>query len=315
MDKKLYVRGMAGQYWYNFTEGLAYTLLYRPTPSDIVYEPKVKYGKEKMQYINMYYQKALEKKKKPLFIYVHGGGWISGITEMRNNYIMNWAKLGFFTASISYTYAPQKVFPYQLKEIFSAIDYLFDNKDKYNFDTDNIVVAGESAGGYFISYLAAAADDKELLSKLGIEFRHKDEFSIKAMVSHCGGYNVHRLTDSEKPQSKFPDIKMMLRTFFGKSKDEIIPWLKSEEGKLASPPVTKGFPPMFISWCSRDYLRYEAFDLMKELDELGVPYEVFKGDGIIGNHAWTIVTVFKKGKECFEKSKEFVLPYLPEYFN
>lgn len=312
---KLYLRGMTGQLWYNFTECLAYTLLYRRTPKELIYEKKVPYGSEKRQYLNIYCRKDRKNTKKPLFIYIHGGGWISGITEMRNNYISNWAKLGFFTVSVSYTYAPQKVFPAQLHEIFSAIDFIFDNAEKYNIDTENIVIAGESAGGYFVSYLAAIADDKSLLDKLGINFRHRDSFSLKAMVTHCGCYNIERLTNKDKKQSKFPDIKMMTNSFFLKNRDELRQWLKTEEGKLASPPVTKGYPPTFVTWCSQDYLRYEAFDLMKEFDELGVPYEQFKGDGIISQHAWTIVTVFKKGRECFEMAKDFVCKYLPEYFN
>ena len=131
MDRKMYLRGMAGQYWYNFTEGLAYALLYRPTPKELIYEKKVPYGKEKKQYINILHRKDLEREKKPLFIYIHGGGWISGITEMRNNYISSWAKEGFFTASISYTVAPQKQYPDPIQEIYDAIDFLFDNKEKY----------------------------------------------------------------------------------------------------------------------------------------------------------------------------------------
>ena len=314
MDKKVYTRGLAGQCWYNFTESFAYALLLRPTPKELTYLPKVHYGQEKKQYINIYYPTALENKKKPLFIYIHGGGWISGITEMRNNYISHWAKLGFFTASVSYTVAPQKEYPGQIKEIFSAIDFLFANKEKYGIDTENIGIAGDSAGGYFISYVAAAMADKAILDKQGIEFRHYDDFSLKAMVFHSGCYNLEKLMDSEYPQSKFPDIKMMVSTFVGKSRKETVQWLKTEEGKLATPKISEAFPPMFIGWTTRDWLWYEAFDLMKELDRYGVPYQQFKGDGIIGNHAWTIVTVFKKGKKCFEESKDFVTKYLPEYF-
>jgi len=310
MDRKMYLRGMAGQYWYNFTEGLAYALLYRPTPKELIYEKKVPYGKEKKQYINILHRKDLEGKKKPLFIYIHGGGWISGITEMRNNYISSWAKEGFFTASISYTVAPQKQYPDPIQEIYDAIDFLFDNKEKYNLDTDNIVIAGESAGGYYIMYLACAIADKSLLDKVGLTFRHSDSFSVKAMISHCGCYNLESLLDKEKKQSKFPDVKMMTTTFLGRSKEDATAWLKTEEGKLASPKISEKFPPTFVTWCTRDWLRYEAFDLMKELESYGVPYGEFKGDGIIGNHAWTIVTVFKKGKECFRKTKEFVMGYV-----
>ncbi len=314
MDKKVYNRGMIGQYWYNFTEALAYGLTYRPAPDELTYESRIPYGKGKQNYINIYYPKGKKAEKKPLFLYVHGGGWVSGITDMRNMYISNWAKLGFITASVSYTYAPQKVYPAQLGEVFSAVDFLFDHSDEYGIDTDNIVISGESAGGYFIAYLAAAAADPTLPEKLGIDFRHRDSFKIKAMVAHSGCYNLKRLADKTKEQSTFPDMKMMLSSFLGVKKENISQWLDSEEGKYASPPVSKDFPPTFVCWSAMDKLRYEAFDFMKELDEHCVPYEEFKGDGLISPHAWSIVTIFKKARICFDKAKNFVLPYLPDYF-
>ncbi len=314
MDKKVYARGLAGQIWYNSTEALAFVLLHRSTPKELKYNSKVHYATGKSQYINIYYPKLLEKKKKPLFIYVHGGGWISGIPEMRNTYISAWARLGFLTASLSYTTAPQKEYPYQLKEIFNAIDFLFDNAEKYCIDTDNIVLAGESAGGYFISYIAAVASDSSLLDKLGIEFRHRDEFSVKAMITHSGCFDLERLMNGDKLQSRFTDIKMMVSTFVGKSRKEAVRWLQTENGKLASPHVSENFPPVFVCWTTRDWLRYESFDFMKELEQFGIPYKQFKGDGIIGNHAWTIVTMFKKGGKCFDEAKKFVAEYLPEYF-
>ncbi len=310
MKKSVYYRGKTARYWYNFTESLAYALLYRPTPEELIYTKHEKYGEDKLQYINTYCRKDSLDKKKPLFIYVHGGGWISGLTDMRNTYIKNWAKLGFYTTSISYSYAPEKIFPAQLHEIFAAIDYIMDKAEENNVDCNNIVISGESAGGYYISFIAACADDPSLLDKLGINFRHRDTFKLKAMISHCGCYNLQQLTDPSKPQSKFPDVKMMISSFVGMTKKETAEFLKTENGAVYSPPITKGFPPVFITWCTQDKLRYEAFDVMKKFDELGIPYEQFKGDGIISQHAWTIVTVFKKGKLCFEKAAEFAAKYV-----
>lgn len=314
MNKGVYYRGKTARAWYNFTESLAYALLYRPTPKELIYSKHIKYGTEKLQYINTYCPKAAVNRKKPLFIYIHGGGWISGLTDMRNTYIMNWAKLGFYTASISYSYAPDKVFPTQLHEIFKAIDFIFDSAEENNIDTNNIVIGGESAGGYYISFVAACTADHSLFDKLEIDFRHKEHFKLKAMVSHCGCYNLQFLTDPKKPQSKFPDIKMMVSSFVGKPYKKTAEFLKTEEGAIYSPPVTTSFPPVFITWCEKDFLRFEAFDIMKKFDELGITYEQFKGDGIISQHAWTIVTIFSKGKLCFEKSKEFVTKFLPDYF-
>ncbi len=311
---KLYARGIAGQYFYNSTEILAYGLTYRPAPDELIYTERIKYGEDKMQYFNTYSHKQLLDKKKPLFIYIHGGGWISGITDMRNMYVAEWAKMGFFTASVSYTYAPQKVFPAQLKEVFSAIDFILDHVDEYNIDTENVIIAGESAGGYYVSYVASCMTDRSILDRLGIEFRHFDDFKIKAIVSHCGCYDLKRLTDPNKKQSGFPDMKMMVSSFSGMKLDELRKILASDDGEIYSPQIRPGFPPTFVTWGDKDLLRYEAFDFIEDLKQNNVTFKMFKSDGIIGMHAWSIVPIFKKSRICLAESFDFVLPYLSDYF-
>lgn len=314
MNKKIYYRGLIAQPWYNFTESLAYIITGRPIPDNVIYGKKIPYGKEKSEYINTFCLEEYKDRKKPLFIYVHGGGWISGITEMRNAYILNWAKQGFFTCSVNYSYAPQKVFPHQLKQIISAVDFIFDKADEYNIDTENIVLAGESAGGYFISYLSSLINDPEPLEKLGIEFRHLKDFSVKALVSHSSCFNLENLSDISKPQSKFPDMKAMLEAFTGMERAELNSYLKTPEGSLLTPKVNSGYPPCFLAWSTNDYLRFDSKDFANDLRKHGVPYRMFKGDGITSFHAWTIVTMLKKGKECLNESFDFVLPLLPDYF-
>lgn len=310
----MYARGIAGQYFYNFTELLAYAVTYRPTPDELVYTKKLHYGAEKFQYINTYSRKDLLNKKKPLFIYIHGGGWISGVTEMRNAYISEWAKKGFFTASVSYTYAPQKIFPGQLHEIFGAIDFILDHADEYNIDTENIVIGGESAGGYYVAYVASCMTDHSILDKLGIDLRHINDFKIKAIISHCGCYDLKRLTDPQKKQSHFPDIKMMISSFSGMRYDELREVLNTEGGCLYSPQINEEFPPSFITWGDKDLLRYEAFDFAESLRENNIKYQLFKSDGIIGMHAWSIVPLFEKSRKCLTDTFDFVLPYVSDYF-
>lgn len=312
MNRKIYARGMLGQYWYNFTELLAYALTYKPVPSELIYTKKLGYGSERQQYINTLERKYLTDTKKPLLIYIHGGGWISGITEMRNTYLYEWAKKGFYVASVSYTYAPQQIYPYQLKEIFSAIDFILDNSDKNNIDTENIVLAGESAGGYYISYAAACANDSSVLDKLNINFRHRNAFKVKAIVSHCGCYNIDRMTDNNKKQSKFPDIKMMCSTFMGMSVSELREKIAVDSDNLISPVITENFPPVFLTWGDKDLLRYEAFDFVEELKENNVPFVLYKSDGVIGLHAWSIVTLFEKSRICLDETFKFVKQFLTD---
>ena len=310
MKKSIYIRGKLGTVWYNFTETLAYAILHRKTPESCEYTPRVKYGSGRQQFLNLCSRKDLKDEKKPLYIYIHGGGWVSGITNMRDTYIANWAEKGFFTASIAYTYAPDLVYPGQLQEICDAIDFIYDHADEWNVDLSRIVLAGESAGGYYIMFCASIAADPSLADRLGLTFRHKDEFHVDAMVSNCGCFNVESLINPDKNQSIVPDMKMFMTSFFGMTMEEIKEFLKTDEGRLASPKVSEKYPPTFVIYCSRDWLRYEAFDLIEELEKYNIPHGSFLGDGIIGNHAWPLATIVKKGRRCFDESFEFVTRYV-----
>ena len=229
---------------------------------------------------------------------------------MRNRYVSEWAKKGFYCASIGYSYAPQEIFPTQIKEIFKALDKILDDAEKYNFDPENVVIAGESAGGYYISYVASCLNNKSILDALGIEFKNIGKMKIKALVSLSGCFDLQRITDVSKKQSEYPDIKMMASTFVGKSFAHTVDFLKTDEAKYYSPKFTEAFPPTFAVWATNDKLRYETFDLCEDLDKLGVPNKQYKADGIIGNHAWAIMPIFKKSKACFDEAYEFVKEYI-----
>ena len=233
---------------------------------------------------------------------------------MRNAYISQWALKGFATAAISYSYAPQKIYPAQLQEMFNAIDYLVDNTDKYELDTDNIVLAGESAGGYFISHAAGAKNNKKILERNKLLFRNADKFNVKALVSISGCFDLKRMTDKTKPQSEFPDIPTMVKSYLGMPISEAVSYLNSDEGRYVNPIVNNGYPPSFLVWADKDLLRYESFDFAEELNSCGVPNMLYKADGAIGMHAWAIVPLFKKSKECFDAAFDFVKQYMPEHF-
>jgi len=85
----------------------------------------------------------------PLIIYIHGGGWSEGGKEntITDEYAAGMSNLGMAGASIDYRLSNEAVYPAQNEDITCAIDFLFANADKYHFDTENIILVGDSAGG------------------------------------------------------------------------------------------------------------------------------------------------------------------------
>ena len=314
MKNSLKNRALISQGWYQFTENLAYALTNKKIDKNIEFIQKISYGNAKTNVANIMYRRDLEDVTKPVFLYIHGGGWISGKLNLRNQYNQEYAKMGFFSYSLDYTVAPQAIYPTPIQEIFNAIDWLYENKDVYHIDMQNILVAGDSAGGYFITMLADLKNNPEKMERIGVSCKHINDININALVSICGAFDIKRMYDKTNPQSKFPDMKVFLYAFIGKSGKDFKEWLASDSAVDASPTITSSFPPTFLIWATADKLRYESFDLIKQFDEVGVEYGQFKADKEIKNHAWAVVTQLPTAKLGLYYTHKFVLPKFSKYF-
>lgn len=303
MKKSAYVKGRMGGFVLNFAEHLISVVVFRKRPKDITLEKRIRYGDGPKEYSNLIYKKS--ESKKPLLIYIHGGGFCSGLVNMRNGYCYEFAKRNWFVANVGYEYAPQKTFPYQFAQLFKAIDWLYDNSDKYKIDMDNIMIAGESAGGYFITYIANMSLDHTLFDKLGIDFKNKDKFKIKAMVNNCGVYSLNSVIDCG-----FPGMKFMLNSFTGYSHKEIRANLADDKIKILSPTVCKDFPPTMIIYGCKDKLQNESILLAQDYEKVNSAYILYKGEGLLSMHAWGLATFTKRGKECMTATIDFISQYL-----
>lgn len=85
--------------------------------------------------------------KLPVIIYLHGGGWILGSKYTHDNLIRNLCiKTGCAIVFVEYTLSPEAKFPTALKQAYFTLEYIYKNSDRFNFDSNNIIVAGDSVG-------------------------------------------------------------------------------------------------------------------------------------------------------------------------
>ncbi|MGY5056708.1 prolyl oligopeptidase family serine peptidase [Streptomyces sp. 900105755] len=99
--------------------------------------------------------------KKPLVVYVTGGGWVladrTGNLDQRT-YV---ADQGYVVASVQYrTTTGGATYKDALADVKSAIRYLRANADTYGIDTDRVFVWGQSAGGYLAAMTGVTSGDK-----------------------------------------------------------------------------------------------------------------------------------------------------------
>jgi acetyl esterase/lipase len=91
-------------------------------------------------------------RKRPLVVYVTGGGFIQAPKEAALDLRTYVAEAGFVVASIQYrTVRNGANYRDGIADVKSAIRYLRANADKYGIDPAKVAVWGESAGGYLVA--------------------------------------------------------------------------------------------------------------------------------------------------------------------
>jgi len=87
--------------------------------------------------------------KRPLVIYISGGGFLISTKEAALDQRTYIAEAGFVVASVQYrTVADQATYRDTVGDVKAAIRYLRAHADDYGIDTSQVAVWGESAGGY-----------------------------------------------------------------------------------------------------------------------------------------------------------------------
>ncbi|PKV49692.1 carboxylesterase family protein [Aquimarina sp. MAR_2010_214] len=124
--------------------------------------------------LDIYYTKETDKKK-PIVIYVHGGGWCLG--DKKNNIekkVSLFQSQNWLFISLNYRLSP---FPYQLfntnrvkypdhnNDVADAIEWIHDNIDQYGGNSEKIVLLGHSAGAHLVSLTGT---NKSFLEKRGV---------------------------------------------------------------------------------------------------------------------------------------------------
>ena len=139
------------------------------------------------------------KDPKPVIIYVFGNGWMYGdkvIPEAISSIIDLLKDEGFAVISTSYELMDDEViFDKQISDVKDTIRWVYKNKDKYNFDVDNIGLIGPSAGAQ-LSMIAAFSDDDEFVGDVSLkEYPSK----VKYIVDLFGPSDLSKINLSAGP--------------------------------------------------------------------------------------------------------------------
>jgi acetyl esterase/lipase len=130
-------------------------------------------------YVDIYVPDSTE--KMPLFILVHGGGFVANDSQSRQATLMYqyFRSVGYACASINYRLADEATYPAAVDDVKAAIRFLRANADKYGYDAEKFAIFGESAGGYLATMAAVSGEDEFT----GVQYIGQTDDSVSAKVS------------------------------------------------------------------------------------------------------------------------------------
>lgn len=260
----------------------------------------------KRLYLNIYERKDRDKSlKSPVFVYIHGGGWIGGLPETREAFNTRIAESGYFVVSLFYGHSPYYPHPQPIQNIYKAFAWLKEHAEEYNIDTDKIFIGGESAGAHLSAMAGAISTNPEYNARFDLDERSRNQ-KFAGLVLNCGVYDLAKAV-----LQPFRNIKLYVQSYCGgKPLDE----LTEEERKEISPIhyVTSAFPPVFAISAERDPLAVLTFDMVAALREKGVEVEHYHGKGRAAVHAFAVVQILKISRQSMFGIRTFLRRHTDE---
>jgi acetyl esterase/lipase len=226
---------------------------------DLSYVSNADPGEKKSFLFDFYQPKNDHLARRPLIIWMHGGGFKFGTKEAKDIRIWckNFARRGYVCAAINYRLSKkntlfnfgelQKGCYYAVQDVKMAIEYFKRHRAEYKIDPDKIILAGNSAGG-LIALQAAYCSNAELAKMAGIADTSANQdgiLKVAGVVDFWGGiFDLDWLKNAHVP----------IVSVVG-SRDNIMP----PTHKSAS--------------------LYGAIDIHKQADALGIPNDLKVYDG------------------------------------
>lgn len=222
--------------------------------------------------------------KYPVFVNIHGGGFIAGDKKFRTKFCSEIARLGYVVFNANYTTCNVEPYPAFLRDCLNALAFLERNADKYGIDVDKLVIGGDSAGAYMTHALGVALTNASHFDGFGLNI---PRLTPRALIMLCGLYS---LPLSLKNKIAFRANEKVASYVIGCDVNE--PWTEKTKDKIdrlnTLSAMTKDFPASFVSETANDPLcGGHAKLLIEKLDEFSVPYEHYKEERAM--HCWHLL--------------------------
>jgi len=206
----------------------------------------------------------------PVFMFIHGGGWILGDYPTHKRMVRDLVVLsGFAGVFVNYTRAPEAKYPQPVNEVYAVAKWIAANGATINVDGNKIAIVGNSAGGNLSTATA-------LMSKS----QNGPEFKVQILMWPVTDANFETASYKLFGEQRFLTSSLMQWMW-----DQYID--PEDRNEIYASPLQasiaelKGLPPTLIQVAENDILRDEGEAYGRKLDEAGVPVTTVRYNGMI----------------------------------
>jgi acetyl esterase/lipase len=207
----------------------------------------------------------------PLFIFIHGGGWVLGDFPTHQRMVRDLVVLsGAAAIFVNYTRTPDAQFPTAINEIFAATKWIAENGKDLNVDGRRLAVVGNSVGGNMTAVTTLKAKENG-----------GPHISLQILFWPIVDANFETESYRRFGKDRFLTTPLMQWMY-----DMYIKEPEKRRNVFASPlhaslEQLKGLPPAFIAVAENDVLRDEGEAYARKLDEAGVNVTSIRYNGMI----------------------------------
>lgn len=207
----------------------------------------------------------------PVFIYIHGGGWILGDFPTHERMVRDLVVLsGAVGVFVNYTRTPDAAYPRAINEIYAATKWVAEHGAEINVDGKRLAVAGNSVGGNMTAVTALMAKAK-----------HGPEIKLQIMMWPIVDASFETESYHLFGQDRFLTTPLMKWMYDMYIKDPAKRFDIYASPLQATIDQLRGLPPALIQVAENDVLRDGGEAYGRKLDEADVKVTTVRYNGVI----------------------------------
>ncbi|MHA3892831.1 alpha/beta hydrolase [Acinetobacter sp. GXMZU3951] len=255
---------------FNHATQIQQKLLDRHAPAGVLIHSNVMYLSEPKLTFDLYQPEYIaELGARPTVVWIHGGGWVSGSKEHARGYFKLLAAQGFNVVSVEYQFAPEVQYPEQLLQINQALKFIDEHAETYHIDTNQLYLAGDSAGANLASHYAALLTNQDFARQSAFVPTIQMQ-QLKGLILHCGIYDMASFVLTAPDEHKIIEwgIYSLVQAYIGERKNDAAFLTEISPSQH----LTHNFPPVLISGGNKDFLtESQSIPFVQALKQQNVP--------------------------------------------